>query len=463
MLPILVVAVFIGINATGYYLLSDTTQVNEQAIESLPPVPPVIAVALTNADKAVKDTAVTILGQDGTKADPVATTPTICGQTMNEWFTAEGANSANDSENSAVTVAAYTAGKASQVYANLEKGAKTCTDVNTTSGKDVFTATVSNSSVNRVIGVKRLGDVLLAANVASFNGNAESNVTDLLSKGTGVINSKLLNICADPGSNTTDTTGRDPFQKNYKGYQPAIKITLDTPSQPIPAEVLAAVASLPTDPTWKAPEATLHSELAPYVSPTYGDTIDSAKRQNAPKYVDPNNIPTPSGTEPKSKPAKPKEPATPAASVTTTLPAEDKIGPGCGWEFTSRTAPKVDTEQIQQDSARQTLNTLGALNRAAGVNLVTSLTYPGAQRGWADQMIIWNNWQKYRQTSAVASEAAERAQEIYEASLQEWTKPLPTPKPTPSKTPDKAAEPTPSNSPSSEPSVNPDETPNEGN
>lgn len=405
-----------------------------------PPAPTVVPTGADTAIASVAIEAAKTYTDTASSANPADTWPGVCASPDPGAFAINAASASGDGTSATVTVAAYTAGKASAKMNQLRKAANKCADVTTKPGQDIFTAVTSTHPATRAATFTRVGDVIVAVTIASFDGDAVTTAEGIKARAVALVTKRLAGVCADPGSATVDDTGRDPYAGAYRGHTTAATVTLDTTAQPLPPTVVAALNALPSAPTWKPPSPVAHPDLATYNTPGADATLETAGRGKPPVFIDPDTIKAPDGSAVKTKPKPPPAPTLTTEKTTVALPVADTTGPGCGWAFTSRQAPVVDAATIGKDADRATLNAVAALNRSAAVNLSQVMAWPAAQRRWAQETTVWNNWNAYYEAVKDAQAARDDAQAMYDSSLDRWTSPTPTPTPSPSRRP---ARPTP--------------------
>ncbi len=185
------------------------------------------------------------------------------------------------------------------------------------------------------------------------------------------------------------------------------------------------------------------------------------------------------------KPVAPSSPGPEPVATVIKVPQVDSLGPGCGWEFTSSTAPMIDAKEVEERR--------DALRATARNNLLA------AQQAWRPQVtsyyVQWNdyltgvtNYQQYVVSVAIVADAwrkIETDRAVYYQALADWEAAVaardqfyaaqaqartdylaavaycaqPEPEPTPTPTPSPTPTPTPTPSPTPTPTPTPTPSP----
>lgn len=224
-----------------------------------------------------------------------------------------------------VTLTAYTAGLGAEAMSALRNGIRNCqldTDRVGVSeysiGAEAVGATVSRGSTRAAVLMVRRGDVIGYVSAPTL-GSATANARTLDER----LAAALDGVCADQSSGT-DAATRNP--RSTAGYTPflrSVDVAVENPGLPaLPDDADYESVSLGT-------ELPALSEAKPMVEPDFPVWPEMPAAQPVPE---PLKVPAVS--------------ATTEGSVA--VPADDASGPGCGWAFTSGTAPQFDAKAAKK-------------------------------------------------------------------------------------------------------------------
>lgn len=438
-------------NATA--AASATTQ---DAVEEAPPAAPPIP-----ADQAIQGSATDIAANLKLESDasvPQANQIKICDTEVKGWVRSEAIRLNDSGVGLSVQVAAWRAGAAAGAFDDLEQSAGSCAQVSKSDTSDEFRANVASADGRWAAGVRRIGDILIAASASSAGADPNAWVDRVLAEGQKVMKTRLAGVCVDPTSaRDNDNVARDPYSGKYTGFTVASSRKLEDQPVLTKAQIAAVKAQQPTS-SWSLPAGAPVPALAPIVvpplSPPAPDGADpqTAPRGPAPVLVDPAKVLPPKDPEPNRTDDSLKEPPTPdvgdGVSVAM-IPAVDNSGPGCGWDFTSTVNPVTNAADLQAGARKAVIAALVKDTEIQGQRMVAALNWPADHQAWVARASIAKSWDDYRSGLELVKSKTDKAKQKYEDSLQAWREGTLVPEPTTSPSPSSSNSATPTTGPSS--------------
>ncbi len=438
---------------------SDVAEVPGGNVDVLPAaveVPTITTTAVsTPADEAIAGTAAEVLRRAGTGGAISSGMRSLqaCGRSATGWHAADGARGVDGQVSVSVEVTAWRAGAAVAAFQSIRESVSECADVSERAGHDEFTATVTGETgAGRLIGVMRLGDTVTLAQVASMGPDAQQVVDRVVSEARRLMTDRLRGRCGSvTSSQDPEQVARDPYGGHYSGYTIESRIvlgTLDIRDQGANLSVTVDKG----DPTWRPPRAHPVAELAPLdleaiaragdigrpTNPT--QLVDSfgrpLPRRDAPELIDVSALIPPTDLRPdREVGSAPEPPDRPDGWSVTDVPAPDPEGPGCGWEFTGVRAPVVDTSELTMAGRQAQIDKLASDAKRQSDWLVATAAWPRQYAEWVVRRRAAANWDEFDRVKAEAVKDRERAEQLFEASVERWrTGDLPG-VPTPGSTP----------------------------
>lgn len=433
-----------------------STMVEEPAIST--------AAVPTPADEAIAGTATEVLRRTGTGGAISSGMRSLqsCGRSATGWHAADSARGVDGQVSISVDVTAWRAGAAVAAYRSIRDSVSECADVSERAGHDEFTAKVTGETgAGRLVGAVRLGDTLTLAQVASIGPDSQQVVERVVSEARRLLTDRLRGRCGsiasgrDPGQ-----TGRDPYGGHYSGHLIESKIILGTLDARKASEESLIKADT-GEPTWRPPAARPVTELAPLDLESIARAGDQGRpanpnqlvdgfgrplpRREAPELIDVSTLIGPTDPRPdREVGAAPEPPERPGGWSVTEVPVPDPDGPGCGWDFTGVRAPVVDVTELTVAGRQAQIDRLASDAKRQSDWLVATVAWPRQYAEWVVRRRAAANWEEFERVKAEAIRERERAERLYEATVERWrTGDLPK-VPTPGSPPNGAApEPTP--------------------
>lgn len=425
-----------------------------------PPAPPPVArtptpakLAITGLSRAaLRDTAMT------TDVDTDPAWPTLCTAAPRTWAEVDSAAGVGAGAAATVTIGAWAAGRAPQIWSTLLAAGHDCPDVSV--AQPTPTTLDVTDAAGKTWRLTRRGDVIAAVGASAVGSGAPTVAATISARVDAALLTSLRGVCAsvdaDDDDATADWGSRTPYGAHFLGRTVTSTVTVTGPVE-LPGWA-AMIPALPSTPTWTGPAPAPVAWLAPYREPTAGDTLTGVlptsptTRGAPPILVDPDTlVGPPPGEEPHD--ASPPAPAPDTQPVT--LAEQDSIGPGCGWAFTGQVPAAVDARAIAAANRAARITGYIAVNRGAADALTVAVAYPSRRRQLIEPWQRWLNYDAYTRARHDAEQAWAQARTTLEDSTYPWlvtptptptpttATPTPTPTPPPPPTPTPTAPPTP--------------------